>query len=200
MNYSGKSLKYCIIIRSVCFFNCYSGGVESNRVHSALRPLIGLLYPPRVIMMMEKLVEWLAGETEEIGENLPQCGFVHHKPPCCPDREKPATNRLSYGTAFFVCYVKCIILFVRNSPTNHIPDVLSSPGLQDQPAPWTYLRGGWGRKDNNVILTVPLHIKLWLRIHGALPSHSYTLPLRCIQMRAELCLRFTSVLNTVYFD
>jgi hypothetical protein len=40
-------------------------GVESNWVHSARRPLIGLLYLPRVIMMMENLVEWrLAGETE----------------------------------------------------------------------------------------------------------------------------------------
>jgi hypothetical protein len=40
------------------FFNCYSGGrVESNWVHSALRPAIGLLCQPQVIVMMEKLVE-----------------------------------------------------------------------------------------------------------------------------------------------
>jgi hypothetical protein len=32
-------------------------GVESNWIHSALRTLIGLLCQPRVIMMMEKLVE-----------------------------------------------------------------------------------------------------------------------------------------------
>jgi hypothetical protein len=31
-------------------------------------------------MMMEKLVERLAGETEVLGENLPQCCFVHQKP------------------------------------------------------------------------------------------------------------------------
>jgi hypothetical protein len=30
-------------------------------------------------MILEKSVEWLAGETEVLGENLPQCRFVHHK-------------------------------------------------------------------------------------------------------------------------
>jgi hypothetical protein len=30
-------------------------------------------------MMMEELVELLAGETEVLGENLPQCRFVYHK-------------------------------------------------------------------------------------------------------------------------
>jgi hypothetical protein len=38
------------------------------------------LCQPRVIMIMEKSVEWLAGETEVLGENLPQFRFVHHKP------------------------------------------------------------------------------------------------------------------------
>jgi hypothetical protein len=40
----------------------------------------GLLYLPRVIVWMENLVEWrLAGETEVLGEVLPQRHFVHHK-------------------------------------------------------------------------------------------------------------------------
>jgi hypothetical protein len=49
-------------------------------------------------MMMEKFVELLARESEVHGENLPQCR-------CCPDANpgrrggKPASNRLSYGTA-----------------------------------------------------------------------------------------------------
>jgi hypothetical protein len=48
----------------------------------------------------------LAGETEVLGENLPQCRFVHHKPNMLPDANpgyhggKPATNRLSYGKEF----------------------------------------------------------------------------------------------------
>jgi hypothetical protein len=38
-------------------------------------------------MMMEKLVELSAGETELLAENLSQCRFVHHKPHMLPGRE-----------------------------------------------------------------------------------------------------------------
>jgi hypothetical protein len=62
----------------VFFLICIVGG--GIKVHSTLQPLNGLLYQPRVTMIMEKSVEWLAGETEVLGENLPQCRFVHHKP------------------------------------------------------------------------------------------------------------------------
>jgi hypothetical protein len=39
------------------FLNWYSAGVDFNWVHSALWPAIGLSCQPRVIMIMEKLVE-----------------------------------------------------------------------------------------------------------------------------------------------
>jgi hypothetical protein len=62
------------------FFNFYFEGWSASWVHSARRPLNGLLYLPRVIMMLENLVEWrVAGETEVLGENLPQRHFDHHK-------------------------------------------------------------------------------------------------------------------------
>jgi hypothetical protein len=65
----------------------------------------GLLYLPRVIVMMENLVEWrLAGETKV---NLPQRHFVHRKSHLpdpgsnlCRRRGKPGTNSLSYGSAW----------------------------------------------------------------------------------------------------
>jgi hypothetical protein len=40
-----------------------------------------------MIMMMEKSVELLAGENEVLGENLPQCRFVPHKPHMLLGRE-----------------------------------------------------------------------------------------------------------------
>jgi hypothetical protein len=89
-------------------FNRCSGGWSPNWVHSTLRPPIGLLCQPRVIMMMEKLVEWLAGETEVLGENLPSTALSTTTPHTCPDANpgrrggKPATNRLSYGTALWI--------------------------------------------------------------------------------------------------
>jgi hypothetical protein len=50
----------------------------------------------------------MAGETEVLGENLPQCRFVYQKPHMlCPDTNpdrrggKPVTNHLSYGTVIW---------------------------------------------------------------------------------------------------
>jgi hypothetical protein len=61
------------------------GGVQLGPLGTAATN--GPLCQLRVIMMMEKLVEWLAGETEVLGEKLPQCRFVHHKPHILTGRE-----------------------------------------------------------------------------------------------------------------
>jgi hypothetical protein len=59
-------------------------------------------------MIVEKEMECrLAGETEVLGENLPQHHFCPSQNPTCPDPvlnsgrrgRKPVTNRLSYGAA-----------------------------------------------------------------------------------------------------
>jgi hypothetical protein len=71
----------------------------------------GLLCQPRVIvkMIVEQQMECiLAGETEVLGENLPQRHFCPSQNSTWPDPVldpgrrggKPATNRLSYGAAF----------------------------------------------------------------------------------------------------
>jgi hypothetical protein len=75
------------IFKAFYFYNWYNGGVESNWVHWALQPPIGLLCQPRVIMMLEELVEWLEEETEVLRENLSQCRFVHHEPHMLPGCE-----------------------------------------------------------------------------------------------------------------
>jgi hypothetical protein len=66
-----------------------------------------------VKMIVEKEMECrLAGETEVLGENLPQRHFCPSQNPTLPDPGlnpgrrggRPATNRLSYGAAITLSY------------------------------------------------------------------------------------------------
>jgi hypothetical protein len=52
------------------------------------------IVPAPVIVSMENLVEWrLAGKTEVLGENVPQCNFVHHKSHLTRSRGEPGPPR-----------------------------------------------------------------------------------------------------------
>jgi hypothetical protein len=68
-------LKFSVIF----FLICIVGGWSPNWVHSARQPFTGLLYLPQVIVRMENSVEWMAGGTKVLRENVPWRHFVHHK-------------------------------------------------------------------------------------------------------------------------
>jgi hypothetical protein len=80
----------------------------------------GVLCQPRVIlkMIVEKQNKWrLAGETEVLGENLPQRHFCPSQNPTRPDPglnpgrhgRKPETKHLSYGAAFSFSFLEGFI-------------------------------------------------------------------------------------------
>jgi hypothetical protein len=64
------------------FLICKMG--SGIKVHPTMRPFNGLLCQPRVIMIMVKSVECLAGETELLGENLPSAALSITNPTCSP--------------------------------------------------------------------------------------------------------------------
>jgi hypothetical protein len=127
-----KGMSCCVLRSSECLqvppkrWYCFDGAVDLNFVDflfnyffylvceaigTAATP--GLFCLSRVIvkMIVEKQMECrLAGETEVLGENLPQRRFCPSHNPTWPERVlnpgrrggKPASNRLSYGAALIL--------------------------------------------------------------------------------------------------
>jgi hypothetical protein len=82
---------YDVVNFLIFLIGIVGGGVQLGPLSTAATN--GLLCQPRVIMMMVELVEWLAGEAEALGENLPQCRFVHHKTHMLPGLEPGPPRR-----------------------------------------------------------------------------------------------------------
>jgi hypothetical protein len=151
---SDKQCAVCDIVSRNIFFSVYISCVKklTKGIHHivtfyyyyyylvceaiGIAPTPGLLCQPRVIvkMIVEKRMECrLAGETEVLGENLPQRHFCPSQNPSWPDPGlnpgrrggNPATNRLSYGAAtlwlrFLVGFH--IEMMHRYSAVNHFTD------------------------------------------------------------------------------
>jgi hypothetical protein len=91
------------------------------------------IVPAQVIVMMENLVEWrLAGETEVLGENLPQRHFFHHKS-YLPD---PGSNLDRRGGIEYTKFVKefllenIILIIITTIMCNMFTEKLTRPGTQ----------------------------------------------------------------------
>jgi hypothetical protein len=80
------------------------GGVQLGPLGTAATN--GLLCQPRVIMMMENWWYDWQGKPKYSEKTCPNAALSTINPTCCPDANpgrrdgKPATNRLSYGTAY----------------------------------------------------------------------------------------------------
>jgi hypothetical protein len=106
------------------FFIIFLIYLVCEAIRTAATP--GLLCQPRVIvkMIVEKQMECrMAGETEALGENLPQRHFCPSQNPIWPDQcvnpgrlsGKPATNRLSYGAALASLFLSLLLFRMENN-------------------------------------------------------------------------------------
>jgi hypothetical protein len=79
--YDSDNINVIISGFSLFFFLFGYRGLDSTVSPLGTAAITGLLYLPRVIVKMEKFVEWtiMAGETEVLLENLPRRHFAHHK-------------------------------------------------------------------------------------------------------------------------
>jgi hypothetical protein len=75
-----KEESLCMVVQRSAVFLSFLGWSETESTWYVGHYLAYSTRPRRwMIMSVEQLVEWLAGEIEVIRENLPQCHFIYHK-------------------------------------------------------------------------------------------------------------------------
>jgi hypothetical protein len=94
---------YCA--RGSIFFNWYSGGMESNWVHSALRPPMAYCDSAGWLRWCRNRWNDWQGKPKYLEKTCPSAALSTTNLTCCPETNpgrrggEPASNRLSYGTA-----------------------------------------------------------------------------------------------------
>jgi hypothetical protein len=130
---SPKISRHKIVLYLHLLFLSLGGGVRLSALGTSAAT--GLLYPPRMQMMsVEQAVKWqLAGETEVLGETLPQCHYTHHKYHILDQGSnpgsrggKPATNRLRCDTA---CTPSGNFLGTMKIPLASVLNILMGPQM-----------------------------------------------------------------------
>jgi hypothetical protein len=122
-------------------------GVESNWVNSKLRPQMTYCACPGWLLWWCRNW-WNAwqGKQKYSEKTSPSAAFVYHKPHMLPGCEPgpAATNRLSYGTAVFLCKARCV---------NNVWDPLKlATVINSEYGTWVGLLG-WTKPE--------IHMELW---------------------------------------
>jgi hypothetical protein len=105
----------------------YSYSGAWNWVHSARRPLNGLLYLPRVIVMMDNLVEWrLAGEPKYLEKTCPSATLSTTNPTC---HTRARTRAAAVGSQRLTSWTMArpiLGINIKSKLTVQYPDLLSA--------------------------------------------------------------------------
>jgi hypothetical protein len=120
-----RTCKVEAIIASL-FFNSHSGGWSPSWVHSARRPLNGLLYLPRVIMMMENFGGMKIGKGNRRTRRKPAPASLN-LPQIPLDQTRVWTRAAAVGSQLLIAWAMaapCSVTYFRIQKSCTVTDIL----------------------------------------------------------------------------